>query len=73
MDNNNLNLNNPLFSIFINDSKDKTTSEINSSDNVKNFFIYLKDKNIDNENKILVINQLTQKIKDNRFENCSYR
>ena len=60
--------NNPLNSIFIIDNnKDKTTSEINSLTNIKNLFEYLKDENISNENKIIVIDQLTQKIKINRY------
>ena len=67
MDKSNIKSNNPLFSIFINDSKDKITSEINSVENIEKFFIFLKDENINNENKALVINQLSQTIQDNRY------
>ena len=67
MEQNNSNYNNPLYSIFINDNQEKITSEINSLTNIKNFFIYLKDENINNEDKILVIDQFTQKLKDNRY------
>ena len=67
MQENNSSFNNPLNSIFIIDNKDKTTSEINSLNNIKNFFSFIKDENINNENKITVIEQLTQKIKINRY------
>ena len=67
MQDNNPSLNNPLNAIFIKDSQNKITSEINSPNNIKDFFLFLKDENINDENKVLVIDQFTQKLKDNRY------
>ena len=64
--NNDIN-NNPLNSIFITDNQGKITSEIESLKNICRFFEYLKDSNIDNDNKSLIIDQFTKKIKDNRY------
>ena len=59
--------NNPLNSIFITDSQGKTTSEIESLKHINGFFEYLKEPNIDNDNKSLIIDQFTKKVKDNRY------
>ena len=67
MKDNNPSLNNPLNSIFIIENKNKITSEIKTINNIKDFFIYLKDENINFDNKTSVIDQFTQIIKDNRY------
>ena len=59
--------NNPLTSIFIKDNKITITSEIDSLNNIKGFFEFLKDENINKENKIFVIELFTEKLKDNRY------
>ena len=71
MNENNQVFKNPLSSIFINDKLGKITNEVDSLDNIKDFFIFLKDEKINNNNKILVIEQLNKKIKDNRYI-CEY-
>ena len=67
MEQNNDNNNNPLNYIFITDNQGKITSEIESLKNINKFFEYLKDSNIENDNKSLIIDQFTKKIKDNRY------
>jgi len=59
--------NNPLHSIFIKDNKNTITSEIDSLNNIKSFFEFLKDDNINKENKIFVLELFTEKLKDNRY------
>ena len=59
--------NNPLHSIFIKDNKNTITSEIDSLNNIKSFFEFLKDDNVNKENKIFVIELFTEKLKDNRY------
>ena len=59
--------NNPLSSIFIKDSNGKLTGELDQINNVKNFFIFLKDDKIKNEDKMKVLDEFKNKIKENRY------
>ena len=65
-ENNTIN-NNPLNSIFKQDNQGKMISEIESVNNIKYFFEYLKDEKIDNENKSIIIEDFTKILKTNRY------
>ena len=58
---------NPLHNIFIEESKGKYSSEISSLNNINSFFEYIKNENIDTNNKSLILEEFTQKIKNNRY------
>ena len=58
---------NPLNSIFIKQSNGKLSEEINEIKNIPNFFKFLKDDKVANEEKIKVLEELKKKIQLNRF------
>ena len=59
--------NNPLNSIFIEESQGKYSSEISSLKNINLFFEYIVNETIDNDKKSNILDEFTQKLKINRY------
>ena len=60
-------LNNPLHRIFIKTPEGALTDEIDNVNNIYFFFNFLKNDKITNDAKINVLNDLTLKIRNNRY------
>ena len=58
---------NPLYNIFIKNSKGELTEEIDSIKNIQFFFRFLKDEKVKDDLKEKVIKELTNKIQVNRY------
>ena len=61
------NTNNPLCNIFIKTPDGKLADEIDNVNNIHFFFTFLKNDKVSDDNKINVLNELTAKIKNNRY------
>ena len=60
-------LNNPLHHIFIKTPEGGLTDELDNVTNIHFFFNFLKNDKITNDTKIYVLNDLTSKIRTNRY------
>ena len=58
---------NPLNNIFIKDSNGKLTADIDSIQNIKHFFEFLKDDKIKDDSKIKVLDELKKKMHEKRY------
>ena len=59
--------NNPLATIFLKDSNGKLTNDIEQVKNIKNFFNFIKDDKIKEEEKIKILDDLKNRIRVNRY------
>ena len=62
---------NPLLNIFRKEKNGTISSEIENIENIKLLWSYLEDENKPQESKSQILNELTEKIKINRYI-CEY-